>query len=174
MRTLLLAVAVLAVTGGGARWWHDQRMAKYDSQKKVCIELADVRITALWSYEGPRWLNAWKILDGPLFRQPTHVYCDNAADDAVAENALRIGQLNVETLTILGRQIVPHARAVEQGESSRLIDVVRAHPTLKHLVVDASIRGTPLEFDAPTYTVRDRELLEELLPGVEIQWIEVN
>ena len=150
----MILIAMLAVVGGGARWWYDQRVAEYDRQQRICMELDDARITALWSYQGPTLWDAWKWLDRPLFRQPTHVYCDDATDDAVAEHAGRLARINVQTLTLLGRQIMPHARAAEQGQSNALIDALRAHPTLKHVVVDASIRGTPLEFDSPTYTRR--------------------
>jgi hypothetical protein len=174
VRTLLVVIAVLAIAGGAARWWYDQQMARYEAQKIICVGLDRARITALWSYEGPGAWDAWRWLDGPLFRQPTHVYCDSAADDAVAKQAPLLARLNVRTLTVLGRQIVPHARAAERGQTDALIAALRAHPTLKHLVVDASIRGTPLEFDAPTYTREDLALLEKLLPDLEIQWIEVN
>jgi hypothetical protein len=55
-----------------------------------------------------------------------------------------------------------------------VIEELRAHPTLHTLVVDASIRGTPVEFEAPIYTREDLALLEKLLPELEIVWIEVN
>jgi hypothetical protein len=174
VRTLLVLVGVLAAAAGGGRWWYDQRLADYEAQMSVCAKLEDAEISALWSYQGPMLWDAWKWLDGPLFRQPTHVYCDDATDDAVAEQAGRLAQINVETLTVLGRQILPQARVVQRGEHNALIEALRRHPTLKHLVVDASIRGTPLEFDAPTYTSEDLALLEELLPNLDIQWIEVN
>jgi hypothetical protein len=174
MRTMLVAVALIALAIGGGRWWYDSRMEAHETQRRICMALDNDGISMLWSYEGPRAWDAWKWLDGPLFRQPTQVYCDDAADDAVAEAADHLAQLNGVTLNVLGRQVVPHAHTAERGETSPLIDALQAHPTLRRLVVDATIRGTPVEYDAPLYTREDLALLESLLPNLQIDWIEAN
>jgi hypothetical protein len=102
------------------------------------------------------------------------VYCDDVATEAFPDVAGRLAELEVSTLTLLGRQIVPQARAAASGETNAVIQALRRHPTLQQVVVDASIRGTPAEFEAPIYTREDLALLQELLPELEIVWIEAN
>jgi hypothetical protein len=174
MRTILAMIAVFAVLAGGARWWYDRRMAAYEEQLRICLELEAQGMDAVWNYQGPMVGDAWKWFGGPLFAKPTHIYCDDAQDDAVANVAIRLSQVNVQTLALLGRQIIPQARAAKRGESSDFINALRTHRTLTDLVVDSSIRGTPVEFDAPIYTREDLALLQELLPNVEVHWIDVN
>ena len=161
----------MVLAAGGVRWWYDARVAKYERQRLVTERLGGAGATALWTYVGPTQWNLGTSLDGPAFRRPTHVYCDNVATDAFAGVAGHFAEIEVSTLMLLGRQIMPHART---GTADPVIEALRRHPTLRQVVVDASIRGTPAEFDAPIYTREDLALLEELLPELEIVWVEAN
>jgi hypothetical protein len=174
LRTLLIICTGLALVVGGARWWYDVRMASFDRQKAVVKELHALEAISLWSYVGPTRWDLGKTLDGPLFRRPTHLYCDDVAPEAFPGVVQRLAELEVKTLAVLALHIMPHARAVEAGKPDEVIEALRQHPTLQTIVVDSSIRGTPAEFDQPIYTREDLALLEVLLPNVEIEWIEVN
>jgi hypothetical protein len=175
LRTLLTVSAVVALAAGGVRWWYDARVAEHDRQKLIAGQLTSAKASILWSYVGPRRLELWKLFDGPAFQRPTHAYCDDVTTDAFAEVAPQLTELvGLNTLFVLGRQIMPHARTAHSGDADAVIETLREHSTLRQLVVDASIRGTPAEFEAPIYTREDLALLEEVLPELEIVWIEVN
>jgi len=166
--------AVVALAAGGVRWWYDAQLANVQYQLKLTDRLRDEGVAIAWSYTGPRAFKAWRWLPRPLFWTPRYVYAEQAADDVLDKNAAAFAELQMQTMVILARQLAPHVQADAQGRRDPLIDVLRRHPTLKRLVVDASIRGTPAEFDAPIYTREDLALLERVLPNLKIEWIEVN
>ena len=174
MRTLLTVVAVVALTAGGARWWYNVRIAEYRIQRRLADELVGDGMFAVWTYVGPTTFEAWRWVEGPLFRRPTHAYSDHAADEALADHAATLRELQVETLTTLARQIVPHVRAAAEGKDDPLVAALRGHPTLVNLVIDASIRGTPEGFEQPLYTREDLAAVEAALPKLRVQWIEAN
>jgi hypothetical protein len=174
LRTLLALLSLVALIGGGGRYWYNARLAEYERQRLVAERLEARGASIYWSYVGPSWLEAWKALDGPLFRRPTHAYGESVPQPEFAAAVEESGQIDMTTLVVLGRQIMPHAYETKARAGDAVIERLRRHRTLKRLVVDASIRGAPLEYDAPLYTREDKSLLEELLPNVRIDWIEVN
>jgi hypothetical protein len=80
----------------------------------------------------------------------------------------------LQKLVVLGRQLVPCAYRMRDTGSDVVIESLRRHPSLREIVVDASIRGAPLTIDVQLYTREDLSLLQEVLPNVAIVWIEVN
>lgn len=174
LRTLLLVAAVVAVAAGAVRWWYDGRVAEYERQRRLTASLRETGVSAVWTYVGPTLGDLENRLDGPAFRRPTHVYCDDVPTEAFATIADRLAELEASTLVVLARQIMPHVRADRAGATDGVIAALRRHRSLRRIVVDASIRGTPPEFDAPIYTAEDRALLEQSLPNLEVIWIEAN
>jgi hypothetical protein len=60
IRTLLLAISVIALAIGGARWWYDARIAEYERQRDVALQLAlsyDAQFKETGS--GVTWLPRW-------------------------------------------------------------------------------------------------------------------
>jgi hypothetical protein len=176
MRTLLMAIALIVLAIGGARWWYDARIGEYERQKQIFEQhLHPLNVSALLDYTGPSSLENFELFDRPVFWRYTEAYCEDVCDEDFSKAIEQLGLLvDLDKLLVLGRQIVPQARTAQSGEANSVIEALRRHPTLRQVVVDASIRGTPAEFEAPIYTREDLALLEELLPNVEIQWIEVN
>jgi hypothetical protein len=172
LRTLLSIVAGIALTIGGARWWYDSRIAEYEQQKEVALQLAlhyDAQFKETGS--GVQWLPRW--LDPRLFRRPIIGYCEPVGDMAVIATHLN-EFTELKRLVVLGRQLVPCAYRMRDTGNDLVIESLRQHRSLREIVVDASIRGAPLTTDIQLYTREDLALLEELLPNVQIQWIEVN
>jgi hypothetical protein len=80
----------------------------------------------------------------------------------------------VKSVQVLGRQIVPHATAFQRGESDGVIEAWRRHPTLREVLVDASVRGSPLGDEVELYDQEDLAVLQSALPGMKIVWMEVH
>ncbi|MBA3482391.1 MAG: hypothetical protein H0T51_11300 [Pirellulales bacterium] len=173
LRTLLIVTAAIVLTAGAMRWWYDSQLAEFARQKRVVAELGKSHVTVAWEFLGPKRMEHSRL--DRVFRRPTNVWFEYITDGELAKTAPRLAELtNLTTAYLLGSQIVPLAREVQAGETNGVIEALRAHPTLRTLVVDASIRGTPAEFDAPIYSRDDLALLEEVLPNLKIEWIEVN
>lgn len=165
LRTMLAALAVVAAAGGGARIWYD-RLAAPRRADEAALAANDFRgVAARWSGAANGWLG--------FRRRALHLWFDDAADfDAAAE---RLGELTaVESVQVLGRQIVPHAAAYQRDGADPVIDVWRRHPTLREVLVDASVRGAPLGESVELYNREDLATLQSALPGVKIVWMEVH
>ena len=78
------------------------------------------------------------------------------------------------SVQVLGRQIVPHAEAFQRDGSDPVIDAWRRHPTLREVLVDASVRGAPLGDEVDLYDRTDLEVVRSALPGVKVVWMEVH
>jgi hypothetical protein len=162
MRTLLAGLALAAIAAGGIRYWYDLRTAAHRRDRQL-VELPHFAGTT-W-----RWSDIGRF-SPEAFRRVEHLWCEDADLTEVAPRLRVLDQL--KSLQVLARQIVPHATVV--GAADPVAAALRRHPTLRQIVVDASIRGAPLEFDAPVYTRADLTRLEAALPNIEIVWIEVN
>ncbi len=55
-----------------------------------------------------------------------------------------------------------------------MIEAWRRHPTLREVLVDASVRGAPLGESVELYDRDDLATLQSALPGVKIVWMEVH
>ena len=174
LRTLLTAVAVIALTAGGLRWWYDGRIAEaeYERQERLRLELSLSTDTQL-SYFGSDVRRLSRYFDERLFRRVTNAYCEGVDDFAAI--APRLDEFtSLRRLVVLGRQIIPHARRMRDAGSDAVIESLRRHPSLQEIVVDASIRGAPLDVDIRLYMRDDLALLKELLPNLQVEWIEAN
>jgi hypothetical protein len=172
MRTMLLVFAAAAILIGSLRWWHDARLAEYRREEAIVEMLERGGAEILWTVDGSERL--WRVLDERLMTRATHVFFDHVPDDQVAELTELLPELDdLDTLVLLGRQIIPHVRTSSADGASQVIEALR-RSSVQHLVVDASIRGAPLEVDAPPYTRDDLRILETMLPDCEIVWTEVN
>jgi hypothetical protein len=174
LRTLLVVTAAIALTAGAMRWWYDAQVAEYERQKQIVDQLGKLKVTFLWTAAGPDWLTDSWTLDERVFMRPTHGRFDEVATEAFAEIAAQLEPLDLYQIDVFGRQILPHVDAVRSGRPNDVIDALRRHPTLRRIFVDASIRGTPPEFDAPIYTRKKLAALEAVLPSVSIIWTDVN
>lgn len=164
VRTLLAGLAMAAVAAGGMRYWYDLRTAAHRRDRQL-VELPNFAGTT-W-----RWSDVGRF-SPEAFRRVEHLWCEDAD---LAEVAPRLHVLDqLKSLQVLARQIVPHARVIESAAADPVVAALRGHHTLRQIVVDASIRGAPLEFDSPIYTREDLARLEAALPELEIVWIEVN
>lgn len=172
MRTMLLVFAAAVVLIGSLRWWHDTLLAEYRRQEAIVEELERGGAEVLWIVAGPDWL--WYVLDDRLLTRAGVVFFDNVPNDQVDELTKLLPELgDLETLVILGRQIIPHARASHAGEISPVIEHLR-RSSVHWITVDASIRGAPLGAEAPLYTRDDLKVLEAVLSECEITWTDVN
>jgi hypothetical protein len=174
VRTLLIAITAVLLMCGGVRWWYDGRIAEHVQQKLLVDRLGELKVTFLWTAAGPDWLTDSWMLDERVFMRPTHGRFDEVATEAFAEIAAQLEPLDLYQIDVFGRQILPHVDAARAGRPDDVIDALRRHPTLRRIFVDASIRGTPPELDAPIYTRKDLAALEGVLPNVSIIWTEVN
>ena len=163
LMTLLGAIAVAALAAGGARVWYEVQIAP---------QRADVAALAKeMRGVNARWISA-PALWGDM-RRARHLWFDDAEHFDSA--ALRLGKLTaVESVQVLGRQIMPHAEAFQRDGADEVIEAWRRHPTLRRIEVDASVRGAPLGDRVELYTREDREMLQRALPGVKIVWMEVH
>ena len=164
LMTLLGAIAIAALAAGGARVWYETQIAP---------QRADAAALGMDAMRGVdvRWISA-PALWGDM-RRARHLWFDDAEDFDSA--ALRLGELTaVESVQVLGRQIVPHAEAFQRDGSDRVIDAWRRHPTLQEVLVDASVRGAPLGDEVELYDRANLEVVRSALPGVKIVWMEVH
>jgi hypothetical protein len=165
LRTMLGALAVVAAAGGGARVWYDSLAAPRRADEAALAANDFQGVTARWSGAANDWFS--------FRRRAVHLWFDEAADfEAAAE---RLSELTaVESVQVLGRQIVSHAEAIQRGESDAVIAAWRRHPTLREVLVDASVRGAPLGGAVELYDQEDLATLQSALPGVKIVWMEVH
>jgi hypothetical protein len=97
------------------------------------------------------------------------------ASRLVEAAAEQLGELTaVESVQVLGRQIVPRAAAFQRDGTDGVIEAWRRHPTLREVLVDASVRGAPLGDEVELYDREDLARLQSALPGVRIVWMEVH
>jgi hypothetical protein len=165
LRTMLAVLALVAAAGGGARVCYD-RLAAPRRADEAALAANDFRgVTARWSGAANGWLS--------FRRRAVHLWLDDAAGfEAAAE---RLGELTaVDSVQVLGRQIVPHAAAFQRGEPDGVIEAWRRHPALREVLVDASVRGAPLVDGVKLYDREDLATLQAALPEVKIVWMEVH
>lgn len=165
LRTMLAALALAAVVGGGARVWYDRVTAPRRADE-AALAASDFRgVATRWSSAANDWFS--------FRRRAAHLWFDDATGfESAAE---RLGELTaVGSVQVLGRQIVPHAEAFQRDGSDPVIDAWRRHPTLREVLVDASVRGAPLGDEVKLYDRADLEVLRSVLPGVKIVWMEVH
>jgi hypothetical protein len=170
LRTLLLFIVPVALVLGGGRAWLNRRIAEGLRQQRLAVESPEMTFT--FEYDGPRVFHSPDSRTSWAFRRARSAWCEDARDFAGALQRLQEFP-DVEVLYVLGRQIIPEldARKVPPADC---LELLRRQPSLKRLVVDASIRGAPLEPHAKLYMPSDRARLEAALPELEIRWIEVN
>jgi hypothetical protein len=162
---MLATLAATALIAGGGRYWYDLQVRPSRAEALVLGSLEFRDVDPRLSIEAPAW---WKLPP-----RVVHLWFDDAADFEGA--AVRLGELTaVESVQVLGRQIVPHAEAFQRDGSDRVIDAWRRHPTLREVLVDASVRGAPLADEVELYDRDDLETLRSALPGVKIVWMEVH
>jgi hypothetical protein len=172
LRTLLAAFIAVIVTVGLARWWYNLQVRRHVLEVAAMTKLAARGGVASWTYDGPALPGMSKAIERHTdLTQVSHLWCENI--DSLDPLASRIAELaRMKSIQLLARQIVPRlARSVDEDP---LLRALGHHPSLKQIIVDASIRGAPVELDAPPYTREDLRKLEAALPNVEIIWIEVN
>ena len=165
LRTLLIGLALAAGVGGAGRVWYDVLVAP-SRQDAAVLASEDFRGVAVrWSGDGRGW--------GNRLRRAQHLWLDEAeAFDAAAG---RVGELTaLESVQVLWRQASPHVERADRGEPDKVIAAWRRHPTLRQVLVDASVRGAPLGDRVELPTGDDLEMLKRALPEVEIVWMEVH
>jgi len=162
---MLATLAATALIAGGGRYWYDLQVRPSRAEALVLGSLEFRDVDHRLSIEAPAW---WKLPP-----RVVHLWFDDAADFEGA--AVRLDELTaVESVQVLGRQIVPHAEAFQRDGSDPVIDAWRRHPTLREVLVDASVRGAPLGDEVELYDRADLETLRSALPGVKVIWMEVH
>jgi hypothetical protein len=165
MTTLLIASSAAALAAGGARYFYEVKIASQRADEAVMAAPEMRGVVDLWI--GP--VSVWR--GGG--RRACHLWFDEAEDFAAA--SLQLGELTaVESVQVLGRQLIPHATAFQGGEPDAVIEAWRRHPTLRQVLVDASVRGAPLGEPVRLYTREDLAMLQLALPDLEIVWMEVH
>lgn len=165
LRTMLATLAAAALAAGGGRYWYDLRVRPSRAEALVLGALEFRDVDPRLSVAAPAW---WKAPP-----RAVHLWFDDAADFDGA--AVRLGELTaVESVQVLGRQIVPHAEAFRRDGKDPVIDAWRRHPTLREVLVDASVRGAPWGDEVQLYDRADLEVVRSALPGVKIVWMEVH
>jgi len=169
LRTLLGLIAAVAILAGLISSAYHARVVEFRRDMQVLAKLESAGITGSSTYVGPGGLERHLH----QVRRVTRLWCEEATD--LNQVAARLRELDrLEVLQVLARQIVPRADSAAEGKPDPLLRALNNHPSLRQIIVDASIRGAPLEFDAPLYTRKDLAKLEAALPKLEIIWIEVN
>lgn len=165
LRTLLGALALAAGVAGLGRYGYDVQVAP---------SRRDAAVAASEGFHGVvvRWSGKPQGLSG-MFRRATHVWFDEA--EAFDAAAVRVGELTaLESVQVLWRQALPHVERADRGEPDEVIAAWRRHPTLRQVLVDASVRGAPLKDPVELPTREDLAMLQRVLPGMEIVWMEVH
>ncbi|QDT76058.1 hypothetical protein [Lacipirellula limnantheis] len=164
LMTLLGTIAVAALAAGGARVWYEVKIAPQRADE-AALAGREMRGVVARRSEASAWSGGG--------RRAVHLWFDEAVDfDAAAS---RLGELSaVASVQALGRQILPHAAAIQRGESDAVIDAWRRHPALREVLIDASVRGAPLGEVVELYDRDDLAMLQAALPGVKIVWMEVH
>lgn len=165
MTTLLVAFATAALAAGGARLWYEVQIAPQRADEAALASPEFRGVVVRWSGATNEWLN--------LQRRAVHVWFDDAEGFETA--AKRLGAFTaVESVQVLGRQIMPHAEAFERDGSDPVIDAWRRHPALREVMVDASVRGAPLGAAVELYDRDDLATLQSALPELKTVWMEVH
>ncbi|RIK71948.1 MAG: hypothetical protein DCC67_19930 [Planctomycetota bacterium] len=165
LRTLLGSLAVASLALGGLRWRYDQFAAAERRDRAVVESTAYAKTVCRWKPAARAW--------PAQFSRVEHLWCDDAPQ--LLQLAPQLTDLSeLQSIQVLARQIAGHAATAAQGAADPVIGALRRHGSLRTIIVDATIRGAPLEYDAPLYTRKDKALLEKLLPNVRIEWIEAN
>jgi hypothetical protein len=159
----------LTFTVGALRWWYNAQVAEHLREVAVIDALG---AHARWTYVGPKIPVFDKTLaENSELTRATHLWLEDVQNpDSCADLLAELRSL--DSLQLLGRQIIPRLESGATGDP--FLTALREHPSLQKIIVDASIRGAPLEPDAPPYTRKDLAKLEAALPHVDIVWIEVN
>jgi hypothetical protein len=172
LRTFLAIFLALTFAIGALRWWYNAQVAEHFREVAVVDALVSQGAAATWTYVGPKYPGLGKALaENPKLTRVSHLWLEDVPE---AHNYIdRLGELrSLESVQLLARQIIP--RLDVGATSDPLLMALREHPSLRKIIVDASIRGAPLEPNAPGYTREDLEKLEAALPGIAVVWIEVN
>jgi hypothetical protein len=165
VRTMLLVLAAAAVLAGGLRWRYDTLAAAHRRDLEIVQSTAYAKTECRWTAVTDVWPTQ--------FVRVEHLWCEQCPE--LTRVAPRLGELSeLKSIQIFARQILGHASLADDGRDDPVIGALRRHPTLEQLVVDATIRGAPLESGAPIATRRDLAMLEKLLPNLQIVWMEVN
>jgi hypothetical protein len=165
VRTLLVVLATGAVAAGVLRWRYNSAAAAQRRDQEVVQSDSFAKTDCRWQSAGRLWPRQ--------FRRVEHVWCEECPE--LSRLAPRIGELTeLQSIQVLARQILGHAALANEGEADPLIAALQSHPSLREIIVDASVRGAPLESGAPLATRKDLAMLQAVLPNVEIVWIEVN
>ncbi len=166
LRTLLALLALVALAAGFLRWRYDSFAAAERHDNEV------LHSDGFFLVHECRWKPAAHVWP-THFRRVDHLWCEDCT--RLSDLAPRLGELTeLRSMQVLARQILGHAALAAEGEPDTLIAALRRHPSLRQIIVDASVRGAPLESGSPLATRKDRAMLEAVLPNVEIVWIEVN
>jgi hypothetical protein len=162
---LLAFLALVALAAGFLRWRYDSFAAAERHDNEVLQSPGFEKTMCRWKAATKVWPDR--------FRRVEHLWCDDCND--LSPLAPRLGELTqLQSIQVLARQILGHATLAAEGEPDPLIAALRSHPSLRQIIVDASVRGAPLESGSPLATRKDRAMLQAVLPNVEIVWIEVN
>ena len=162
---MLATLAGAALVAGGGRYWYDLQVRPSRAEALVLGSLEFRDVVPRLSVGAPAW---WKLPP-----RAVHLWFDDAADFDGA--TVRLGELPaVASVQVLGRQIVPHAEAFQRDGSDPVIDAWRRHPTLREVLVDASVRGAPLSDEVELYDRADQEMLQSALPRVKVIWMQVH
>jgi hypothetical protein len=169
LRTLLAIFLVVTMAVGALRWWYNAQVAEHFRETAI-VNALDAH--ASWTYVGPKIPGFGKTLaENSKLTRATHLWLDDVPNPENFPDLL--GELrSVASLQLLARQIIP--RLGDRAAGDPLLAALRRHPSLRKIIVDASIRGAPLEPDAPLYTREDLAKLKAALPELDIVWIEVN
>lgn len=163
--TLLAVIAVAALAAGGARVWYETKIAPQRADE-AALATAEMRgVVTRRSDAALAWSGGG--------RRAVHLWFDEAEDFDAA--AARLDELTaVESVQVLGRQLMPHAEAFQRDGSDPVIDAWRRHPALREVMVDASVRGAPLGEAVELYDRDDLATLQAALPELKIVWMEVH
>lgn len=165
LRTLLRGLALATCAAGAGRYWYDVQVAPSRQDHAVVASEDFGGVVVRWSGERRGWARQW--------RRAAHVWFDDA--EAFNAAAVRLGELTaLESVQALWRQLSHHAEAADRGEHDDVIAAWRRHPTLRQVLVDASVRGAPLGDRVELSTRDDLEMLRRVLPEAEIVWMEVH
>lgn len=165
LMTLLVVFAIVALAAGGARVWYETRIAPQRADK-AALGAPEMRgVVGRWVGPDSLWRGGG--------RRANHLWLEEAESFEAA--ATQLGELTaVESVFVLGRQIVPHAAAFQRDGTDEVIEAFRRHPTLRRIEVDASVSGATLGDRVELHTHDDLEMLKQALPGVKIVWMEVH
>jgi hypothetical protein len=165
VRTLLIVLAIGAFAAGVLRWRYNCAAAAQRRDQDVIQSDGFAKTDCRWQSTGRAWPGH--------FRRVEHLWCEECPE--LSRLAPRIGELTeLKSIQVLARQILEHATLAANGENDVVIAALRSHPSLRQIIVDASVRGAPLASGATLATRKDLAMLLAVLPNLEIVWIEVN